>query len=372
MAASAQEKIETLNMLVDLAETSSRQKREFLYNRISEFLIEDHLKFSDSEKDIMADIICRITSDVEKSIRAKFAKTLAPREDIPKSLLVFLANDEIEVALPILQGCGLLAEHDLLDIVKHRSNQHRLAVAARDNIGEDLCTALCEINDPDITVTLLKNHSAQMPLLTLSYLGEQSEFIPEYQRPLLERPFLPKPIAEKMYRWVSMSLREYIAENFDVDVRALEINIDDRNDTIDAISKDSDPSYRLVEKLHRSGDLSPRFMIKSLHQGEIDLFEFSFAKLLGLEGESDDIRNIIYADNPEILAVASRSLDIDRVIFKSIYDLTASIREQNASILSPAKSVSMDFYDLLTQESAKAALKNADFMSGKIRYAEIS
>ncbi len=370
MAADAQENIETLNMLVGLAETRSRQKREFLYNRISEFLIEDHMNFSDSEKHIMADIICRITTDVEKSIRAKFAKKLALREDIPKNLLVFLANDEIEVALPILQGCGLLAEHDLLEIVKHRSNQHRLAVAARNNIGEEVCTALCEINDPDITVALLKNHSAQMPLLMLSYLGEQSQYIPEYQRPLLERPFLPKPIAEKMYRWVSMSLREYIATNFDVDIHTLEIDNDDREETIQSISKESDPSIRLGEKLHRSGDLSTRFMIKSLHQGEIDLFEISFAKLLGVEG--DAIRNIIYADNPEILAVASRSLDIDRVIFKSIYDLTAPVRDQNISILSTIQSVPMDFYDLLTQDSAKAALQNDDFMSGKIRYADIS
>ncbi|MDF2367332.1 DUF2336 domain-containing protein [Sneathiella sp.] len=370
MAAAAQENIETLKTLVDLAETRSRQKREFLYNRISEFLIEDRLKFSDSEKDIMADIICRITTDVEKSIRAKFAKNLALREDVPKSLLVFLANDQIEVALPILQGCGLLAEYDLLEIVKHRSNQHRLAIAARDNIGEEVCSTLCEINDPHITVTLLNNHSARIPLLTLNYLGEQSEYIPEYQRPLLERPFLPNPIAEKMYRWVSMSLREYIATNFDVDIRALEMDIKDRKETIQSISKESDPSFRLVEKLHRSGELSTRFMIKSLHQGEIDLFEFAFAKLLGVE--SDEIRDIIYAENPEILAVASRSLDIDRVIFKSIYDLTASIREQDASILSPAKSISMDFYDLLSQDSAKTALQNDDFMSGKIRYADIS
>ncbi|MFC4270639.1 DUF2336 domain-containing protein [Sneathiella chungangensis] len=368
MSAAHHENIEEIKMLVGLAETKTPEQREFLYNRIGEFLVDDKQAFSSSEKEIMADIICRITADVEKSIRANFAKKLANRADVPPSLMAFLANDDIEVALPILRDCGLLAENDLLEIVKLRSKQHRLAVAARDNIGENVCTALCEINDPDITVTLLQNHTAQMPLLMLSYLGEQSEFIPEYQRPLLERPFLPQPIAEKMYRWVSISLREYICANFEVDVRALEMDILDREKTIEAISGDSDPSFRLVEKLHRSGDLSTRFMIKSLHQGEIDLFEFAFAKLLDVD--IDQARAIIYTDNPEILAVACRSLNIDRVIFKTIYDLTASIRDKSSSILSPVKSVPMDFYDLLTQESAAAALKNEDFMSGNIKYSE--
>ena len=367
MTFGSQENINEIKVLVGLAENKSPAQREFLYKRIGDFLVNDDHSFTKAEKEIMGDIICRITSDVEKSIRAHFAKNLAQKQNVPKALMVFLANDDIEVALPILKDCGLLAEPDLLNIVKHRSTQHRLAVAAREQISENVCTALCEINDPDITVRLLENHSAQMPLLMLNYLGEQSEFIPEYQRPLLERPFLPKPIAEKMYRWVSVSLREYIVENFQVDARSLEIDIEDREQTINSISNANDPSFRLVEKLSTSGDLSPRFMIKSLHQGEVDLFEFAFAKLLGVDIEK--IRYIVYAENPEILAVACRSLKIDRVIFKTIYDLTSSIRNKSASILSPAKSVPMDFYDLLTEDSAKAAMQNQDFMAGKIKYA---
>ncbi|MZR30816.1 DUF2336 domain-containing protein [Sneathiella litorea] len=368
MPVTAQENIEAIKVLVDLAETNSPEQRQFLYARLGEFLVDDQSSFTNQEKEIMADIICRITTDVAKTIRANFAKNLASKQDIPRNLMVFLANDDIEVALPILRDCGLLAENDLLEIVKHRSKQHQLAVAARDNIGEEICTALCEINDPEITVALLENHTAKVSPVMLDNLGELSECITEYQRPLLDRPFLPKPIAEKMYRWVSMSLREYIRDNFEVDIRALQMDIKDREDTIQSISKESDPSLRLVEKLHHSGELSTRFMIKSLHQGEIDLFEYSFAKLLDIE--SDKIKDILYAENPEILAVACRSLDIDRVIFKTIYDLTGSIRHQKTSLLTKIKSVPMDFYDLLTVETAKAALLNEDFMSGKISYAE--
>ncbi|WP_339632622.1 DUF2336 domain-containing protein [uncultured Sneathiella sp.] len=367
MKTANRDNLDEIKVLVGLAESKTPEQREFLYERIGEFLITDHKTFSNSEKEIMADIIYRITADVEKSIRANFAKNLAQKRDIPKALMIFLANDEIEVALPILRDCGLLAENDLLEIIMHRSKQHRLAVAARDNISAQVCSALCNLDDTDITVTVIQNETAQISMDLLTQICMQSEFMTEYQRPLLERPFLPKPIAEKMYRWVSMSLREHICEKFDIDARLLEVDIHDREQTIDRISDDSDPSLRLVEKLHKSGDLSTRFLIKSLNQGEIDLFEFAFAKLLDMDIEK--VRYFIYAENPEIIAVACRSLNIDRVIFKSIYDLTASIRDKNASILSPAVSAPMDLYDLLSEEAATSALRNDDFTTGKVRYA---
>lgn len=361
-----QENIREISQLVGLAEINTREQREFLYSRIAHYLSDRGQHFSPSEKEIMADIICRITGDVEKSIRAAFAKKLAMRNDVPKRLIVFLANNEIEVALPILRDCGLLEETDLLDIVRHRTRQHRLAIAARDNLPPAVCVALCDAGEKDVTVQLLLNHSAQLPHMTLRYLGEQSAFITEYQRPLLERPFLPREIAEKMYRWVSISLREFICQNFDIDPRLLEMDPPARESAIRSISAESDPSFRMVEKLYRSGDLSPRFMVKSLQQGEIDLFEFAFARLLDLDIAT--LRHIVYTAQPEVLAVACRRLEIDRVIYKCIHDLTSRVREARGA--GPASSALLEFYDLLTAEAAKAALDNPDFVAGKIPYAE--
>lgn len=360
--------INDIKHLVGLAESKSPEQREFLYQKIGDFLANSGDDFSSAEKQIMGDIICRITGDVEKSIRANVARQLAHRDNVPKDLMVFLANDEIEVALPILKNSGLLSETDLLEIIRLRSTQHRLAIAARENISEGVCAALCECENPELNVVLLENHTARVSEKILEYLCDQSEFVPQYQAPLLRRPFLPRPIAEKMYRWVSVSLREYILEQYDVDIRTVNVDQKDRERAITAISSESDPSARLVEKLYKSGELSSRFMIKSLNQGEIDLFELSFAKLLDVD--LDAVRRIVYANNPEILAAACRYLNIDRVIFKSIYDLIASIRKKDVSILDCTSPAPMGFYDLLTPEAANDALHNPAFMSGKIKYAE--
>lgn len=370
MTLGGQENILEIKALVALAEGKSSEQREFLYRKIGNFLISETHSFSMPEKELMVDIICRITTDVEKSIRSHFARQLADKDDIPKALMVFLANDEIEVALPILKDCGLLSEPDLLEIIKHRSLQHQFAVAAREDISESVCQAICDLGNSDMTVTLLENHGAQMPLSLLSYLGEKSEIIPEYQRPLLQRPFLPQPIAEKMYRWVSIALREYIVEKFDVDARALDVKIEDRNKTIQAISKESDPSVRLVEKLFSAGELTRGFMVKSLHQGEMDLFELSFAKLIGVD--LDTIKYALYGEKPEILAVACRKIDLDRAIFKMIYEVTVSVQGKEVSSLFPAAPAPIELYDLLTVDAADKAMQHQDFMAGNVKYAETS
>ncbi|MEH6526332.1 MAG: DUF2336 domain-containing protein [Sneathiella sp.] len=368
MSAQNQDNLSEISNLVILASDKSVEKREFLYEKIGTFLVNEGQSFSMSEKKLMAEIICQITGDVEKSIRSHFAKQLSLKEDVPVELMFFLANDDIEVAIPILRDSGLLSEPDLLKIIKHRSTQHQLAVAARDSITPNVCQAIYDIGKNDVTVKLLENPTAQITPELLVHLGDQSEFIPEYQAPLIKRPFLPQPIAEKMYRWVSMALREYISENFDVDAKVLQIDVADRLQTINSISTESDPSAKLVSKLHTAGDLTTGFMIKSLRHGEIDLFELAFAKLLDVDLEV--FREILYADNSEILAVACRSLNLDRIIFKTIFDLTLSVRREKDSILTPGTlNAPMDFYDLLSEDAAKKALINAEFMQGTLKYA---
>jgi len=354
--------------LVELAEDKSPTQRKFLYQKIGQFLIDDNEKFSAAEKELMADILCRITSDVEKSIRSHFSKHIAKKDNIPPELVVFLANDEIEVALPILQDCGLLEESDIIEVIRTRSSQHQLAIAARENITEAVTEALCDTENEDVCLKVLHNLTAQIPEWILERLGDHSEIITAYQKPLLQRPFLPVHVAEKMYRWISVALREYISDKFDIDPRILEVQYDERQATIQSISKDTDPSAKLVDKLHIAGELSNGFLLKSLRQGEIDLFELTFSKLLSLS--RGQIQEIIYAKDPQLLAVACRVLGLDRVVFSTILDITATANISSHQLSDEERSDVVGFYSLLKLEAAQRAIKNSRFLKGEIKYFE--
>jgi len=368
LSAQNQGNINQILNLVELAEDKSSAQRKFLYEKIGKFLIEDNESFSTAEKELMADILCRITSDVEKSIRAHFARNISGMKDIPNDLVVFLANDEIEVALPILKESGILEETDLIRIIHTRSSQHQLAIAARRNISTAVSQALCDTDDTNICVCLLNNHSANISDDTLEIFGHKSENIIAYQKPLVQRPFLPDHIAEKMYRWVSMSLREIIVDRFDVNPQILSINQHDREETIRSISDQMDPSEMLVDKLHTAGELTVGFLLKSLRQGEVDLFEFTFAKLLNLS--RSQIQGILYTDDPQLLGVACKVLELDKVVYSTMLDLMLSTKPPKAALSPTEKEDVLSFYGLLKTEAAVRAINNTRFLAGEIKYYE--
>nr|WP_240969580.1 DUF2336 domain-containing protein [Sneathiella limimaris] len=316
----------------------------------------------------MVDIICRITSDVEKSIRAHFSKNVAKLDAIPHDLATFLANDDIEIAYPILKDSGILKEADLIKVVKTRSRQHQLAVAARGDIGEAVCRVLCDLGDEEVCLELLNNHSAAIPLETLEILSNRSKTVEAYQKPLLQRPFLPVEIAEKMYRWVSMALRQMISEKFDINPNVLSIDPEDREKTIRSISSDDDPSEKLIQKLQDANELTIGFLVKSLRQGEVDLFELGFCRLIDVTRLQ--LQGLLYGQDPKRLAIACRGLDLDKQVFDTIISLIMESHDPCFSLTSEEKKDLIAFYGLLKKDAVIRALHNEDFLNGKISYSE--
>lgn len=366
MASQSPDNINQILGLVELAEDKSTTQRKFLYEKIGSFLIDDNESFSMAEKELMADILCRITSDVELSIRSHFAKHISKRDDIPHDLVIFLANEAIEISLPILQDCGLLDETDLIEVIHTRSVQHQLAVAARNNISEKVSKALCDTRNKNVCIELLNNQTAQIAEAELEFLAMESEHITAYQKPLLSRPFLPEQIAIKMYRWVSIALREYISQNFNIDPSLLQVDNDEREETIRSISSSNDPSQMLVDKLYKAGELSNSFLLKSLRQGEIDLFEISFAKLLELTRY--EVQKILYGDDLQLLAVACKMLQLEKVVFATLIDLVNQLHHNHSKMSSKDREEVLTFFTLLKPEAAARAIQNKGFINGDVRY----
>ncbi len=136
------------------------------------------------------------------------------------------------------------------------------------------------------------------------------------------------------------------------------------------LTTDSSPSGNLVEKLHKAGELSTGYMLKSLRQGEIELFELSFAKLSGLSIKL--IRHVLYADNKELLAVACKLIKLDRIVFSTIYELVTSRDKPLNSSRSHTKPEIMHFYDELTPSVAATLIRTAEFLNGTKQYSQLN
>ena len=108
------------------------------------------------------EVLCQLAELVEVEARTHVAKLLAPLERAPGNVVAKLANDEIEVAAPLLEFSNVLSDDDLIDIVANQSEAHRVAIAGRNNVPERVGDAIVEHGAGPSVVRLVQNNQAEL------------------------------------------------------------------------------------------------------------------------------------------------------------------------------------------------------------------
>ena len=119
----------SLEELFVLAQDDSAEGRQSLFENMRDLFLDDGSSVSDREKALMGEILRRLVHDVELKLRKSLAEKLSKRSDTPHALIVELANDDFEVAHPILIESNVLQDADLIETIRHRTMEHQLAIS---------------------------------------------------------------------------------------------------------------------------------------------------------------------------------------------------------------------------------------------------
>lgn len=312
--------------LLELARKRSSEGRSELAAAISDLFDGGGMSLTDRERDLMFEILHGVVRDAEMTVRKLVASRLADRTDPPADLIDLLANDDIEVAFPILSESAVLKDNALIDIVRQRTLEHQMAVAIRQSVSEAVSEALVAEGNERVIRTLLQNDNARISEKTMEFLVEQSERVDTFQEPLLHRRELKPEMAKRMFLWVSAALRKFIvghcglsgAEVDDLmEVAALESLGDEHAD-------EESKSEELAQALMAEGNVDPNMMIHALRDGEVRLFVDLLAKASGVRHEL--IMRFILEPGGEALAVACRALDMDVRQFGTVFTLCRKAR----------------------------------------------
>jgi uncharacterized protein (DUF2336 family) len=344
--------------LLDLARDRSVASRTRLVETVSDLFFDKKQTLSDRERALMTEILRRLIHDIEMSVRRTLAERLSGEPDAPSELITALANDEIEVAYPVLVKSTVLQDAELIEIIHQRTLEHQLAIAARERLSRLVSDALVNTGHTDVIKALLENHGAEISQATLEFLVEQSKRIDAYQSPLVARPDLPAELVKRMYWWVSAAVRKHIVAAFDIDPTELDRRIED-------IIKDllEDPSAKpilarkgeeLAKKLAEKGAISPQLLVQALRQGEVALFESLLAQATGLRRTLT--RRIVFEPGGQGLAVIARAIYIPKPDFASIFLLSRASRPGDKVVDPGELSRVMEFYDRVQPEPAKRLL----------------
>ena len=347
-----------LKELLWLARDNSIPSRNKLVERLGDLYFESSPS-SSTERDLMAQILRDLVRDVEKTVRSKLARRLAADSNASAELISILANDEIEVAHPVLLQSDVLGDADLIAIIHHRTVRHQRSIAARRALSEDVSDALFETAETSVIETLIGNHGARISDDTMQALVEASKEIESYQGPLLDRSDLTPQLARRMYWWVSAALREHIANNLEIDLAELDTKIVGTVTEIlgerPALELPADGLDELARKLSEARSITPELLIETLRGREISIFEALFARLIGLKKSL--VRRFIMETGGEALAIGCRSANITKADFTSIFLLSRSARPGEKVVDPKELSRAMAFYDRIAPDTARKVVE---------------
>jgi len=345
--------------LVDLAHDATADGREALYHSVADLYEELGDELTLAERQIMDEIMHALTRGVEMSVRLALAERLKEKATAPRALILMLANDAIDVAFPVLQRSALLSAHDLIDVVKLRTRQHQLAVAAREYIGESVSEVLADTADAEIVTTLLKNQSARISAPVMVDLVETSRAAGALQEPLLARQDLPSALAARMYSWVADALQNFILVNFPVSERDIAEAVDATREQLIAAAiqtgRARSPTEQIIDKLHDKGELKPEFLTNALRRGEVALFELAFARLCGVPLLV--MHRVLYDEGAEGLALACRAIGVGRETFRMMFEMTRRSRGRGMVIDPAIAAKAFDLFDKTLPARAAVQLR---------------
>jgi uncharacterized protein (DUF2336 family) len=350
-----------MHRLAQLAVNPQATGRDDIYMAIASLYHSQGEQLSERERMLMREILLRLARDVEMAIRIKLAEKLADDEKAPADLILLLCDDKIEVARPIILRSRKLTDSDILKFVNDASVAHQTACAERPNIGEPVTSALARLDAEPVLIALVRNATARITPGTFETLVEKSKKIAAIQEPLAKREDLPSPLATQMCGWVSDALKTYIVQGHRLPPEAIAKSLGQAAQSIAQPGSKhdvSESSRKLVDKLAAAGQLKAGFLLRVLHQGQMDMFETAFAKLLGVDLPS--MRRLLYENGPRPVALACRAAGIDKCVFSTVFNLSRQARGQRPT-LGPAERAEIeDVFATFTKTDALTRLKSVE------------
>ena len=337
---------ELLNLKA-LAQNRAGFARSALFDRVAGLLFESEGELTPEVRTLIDQILTGLIGHVEGEVRKKVAERLAGLNSAPHELTKLLANDEIEIARPILHHSPVLTDSDLIEVIEDKSEGHREAIAKRPVVPAAVSAALVAAKEPKVVEALLANMGAVIPRAVFGDLVKLSEAVDSIRKPLAQRNDMPKDLAHRMFWFVSGALRHAILDRFAVDPKELDAILGDV-----LAEQGVRAAERAAQRKARGSSLAEmNALLGKIKAGDVQGFTVTLAQLIGVDAAV--AAKIVSDKGGEALAIACKALGADRSQFTTIFLQLDYKRFGQARPIAHVQAVSK-IYDLMPAEKAAA------------------
>lgn len=200
---------------LDVAQPESSVRRQ-LAKRLSDVICIPASHLTPQERHMAGDVLVELLRDADVELRESVAKRLVMLNEAPRTILMILAKDDIQVARHVLEESKSLSDSDLIQITRKVSGEHRKVIAKRRKVSDAVVDSIVEFLEEDVVETLLKNKGSSFSETAIQRILTVSRSHQPYVELLVKREELRPSHGLTMFWWASPDSRKKILHRFAV------------------------------------------------------------------------------------------------------------------------------------------------------------
>ncbi|MCO5065841.1 MAG: DUF2336 domain-containing protein [Rhizobiaceae bacterium] len=229
-----------------------------------------------------------LLDDPAVKVRMALAEVLSMSRVAPPQVVSALAHDQPEVAELVLARSPLLSDGDLIERVRVGEAAIQAVIADRPVVSMSVCAAVAEMGDADSCIVLLKNDGADIAELSFKRITERFGGVCRVREVLIADRRLPAECRHELLVRLGEALMEspLVRAIFHGERAGRVLKDAWLKASVTLIDRTRTSEFpALVEHLRLRGDLTPRFLIRSLAHGKVDFFGAALVALTGYPHE---------------------------------------------------------------------------------------
>jgi uncharacterized protein (DUF2336 family) len=258
------------------------------------------------ERALAADTLLRMLPKLPLKSLIMLSERICLMEAPPQLLVAKLIGDQrIEVSGPLLEDCSHISDEVLISVIQEGLPAKLRMMARRRKLSRAVSTALVQVADVSVLLTLVRNAGAEIAHESFVDLVQFASENTELLAPLCTRADLPVPFAFELFWHAPAQLRRFLLSRFLTDsetlTKILKITLDD---------KSQEPTFPSPERVKAAINLAA--------QGQMDDAAAELAVCANLNPAT--ALRIISDEQGDPIAALLKAMGVPRAAAKDILD----------------------------------------------------
>lgn len=226
-----------------------------------------------------------LLDDPSVLVRRALAEALAGSEYAPRSVIIGLTQDTLDIAEIVIERSPVLLDVELVDLAASGKERVQIAIASRDKLSRAVAAAVAEVGSAAACLILIENLAAGLTGAALARIAERHGHLAAIRDVLLARDDLPTETRQALVATLADTLARFVAHReWLPEERAKSVAREacDRATVAIAAGQTPEQVAALVRHLAQTGQLTGALLLRALLSGNTRFLVDALAELSGL------------------------------------------------------------------------------------------